>query len=280
VSWIASIDRRKLTVSDCSKRDRGKLPTTYKTRSATGGLGDSETVFQHLKANNFGIGDCEHDREVRFDDLAGSLKFGLKRAKDHGSIGPDQNVEDVKAMRSIMARESLTKSVIAALPDFCPIQGRTPMSPAIFQSKLSLNNSALRSVRRRCPCGPETPVLGEGYRSGSWARYGSVNGGEISEVGKPGFTDCSEGRKEGVKPFDHGGMGEDRVTESGRRHSRNHECLHGSNHLTGLGSQNSASKDSVSRLFDCSLQKPIHLAGGSCPRHREGSDRDLKNLNL
>jgi hypothetical protein len=65
-----------------------------------------------------------------------------------------------------------------------------------------------------------------GRSVGSWAPYGLVIGGEISEFGKPGVMDCSEGRKEGVIPFDHGGMGEDRITEFGRGHSRNHECLH------------------------------------------------------
>jgi hypothetical protein len=62
-----------------------------------GRLGDSQTVFQHLKANNFTIGDGEYDREVRLDDLVGSLELGLKRSKDHGSIVTGHNVEDVKA---------------------------------------------------------------------------------------------------------------------------------------------------------------------------------------
>lgn len=75
-------------------------------------------------------------------------------------------------------------------------------------------------------------------------------------------------------------MGEDRVTEFGRRHSRNHECLHGSNHLTRLGSQDGASKDPLSRLFDYGLQKTIHLAGGPGPRHGQRSDRNLENSNL
>ncbi len=62
---------------------------------------------------------------------------------------------------------------------------------------------------------------------------------------------------------------EDCVTEFGCRHSGNHECLHGSNHLTRLGSQDGASKGPLSRFFDCGFQKTIHLAGGPCPRHGE-----------
>ncbi len=107
-----------------------------------------------------------------------------------------------------------------------------------------------------------------------------IDSQSISRHAKTGRDGASEACKEGVKPFDHGRMGEDRVTEFGRRNSRNHECLHGSNHLTGLDSQDSASKDSLSRFFDRSFQKPSHLARSSCPRHRERSDRDLKNLNL
>ncbi len=52
----------------------GRLPTmvlAVKAWSAACRLGDSEAVFQHLKADNFTIGDGEHDREVRLDDLAG-----------------------------------------------------------------------------------------------------------------------------------------------------------------------------------------------------------------
>src|ERR1700757_3023850 len=185
-----------------------------------------------------------------------------------------------KLMRSIMARESLTKSVIAALPDFRPIHGRTPVSPAISHSTLSLNSLAISAGSAPLPMRPRNScarrrlsfwLMGSVWLSDCWRDI---------RVGKPGVTDCSEGRKEGVKPFDHRGMGKARVTEFGRRHSRNQECLHSSDHLTGLGSQNSASKDSLSRFFDRSFQKPIHLAGSSCPRHRERSDRDLKNLNL
>jgi hypothetical protein len=44
--------------------------------SAACGLGDRKAVFQHLKADNFTIGDGEHDREVRSDNLAGSLELG------------------------------------------------------------------------------------------------------------------------------------------------------------------------------------------------------------
>jgi len=63
----------------------------------------------------------------------------------------------------------------------------------------------------------------------------------------------SEAREKGVKPFDHRRMGEDRVAEFGRRHSRDHESLHGSNHLTRFGSQNGASEDPLSRFFDRGL---------------------------
>ena len=123
-------------------------------------LGDSETVFQHLKAYNFAIGDREHDREVRLDDLARSLEFGLERAKDHGRLVAGQNIEDVKADALNQARESLTKSVIAALPDFRPIHGRTPVSPAISHSTLSLNNLAISAGSVPLPMLPRN----------SWAR--------------------------------------------------------------------------------------------------------------
>jgi hypothetical protein len=49
-------------------------------------LGDSKAVVQHLKADNFAIGDGECDRKVRLDDLAGSLDLGLERTKYHGAI--------------------------------------------------------------------------------------------------------------------------------------------------------------------------------------------------
>ena len=46
-----------------------------KAWSAACRLGDSEAVFQHLKADNFTIGNAEHHREVRLDDLAGWLEL-------------------------------------------------------------------------------------------------------------------------------------------------------------------------------------------------------------
>jgi hypothetical protein len=69
-----------------TKAPSGRLSTmalAKKAWSATCRLGDSEAVFQHLKADNFTIGDSEHDREVCSDDFAGSLEFGHERAKDH-----------------------------------------------------------------------------------------------------------------------------------------------------------------------------------------------------
>src|SRR6266704_3737077 len=63
-----------------------------------------------------------------------------------------------KLTRSIMAREPLTKSVTAPLPDFCPIHGRTPLSPAIFHSIFSLKSFAISAgsaplpMRRRNSC--------------------------------------------------------------------------------------------------------------------------------
>jgi hypothetical protein len=90
----------------------------------------------------------------------------------------------------------------------------------------------------------------------------------------------SEGRKEGVKPLDHGQMGEHRITERGRRHLRHHYCLRGSNHLTRLGRQDGASEDPLSGFFDRDLKKTIHLTDGPCPRHGQWSDRDLENSNL
>jgi hypothetical protein len=48
-----------------------------------------------------------------------------------------------------MARESVTKSVMAALPDFRPIQGRTPVSPAISQSSLAISVGSAPLHRKR-----------------------------------------------------------------------------------------------------------------------------------
>src|SRR5436190_705088 len=60
-------------------------------------LGDREAVFQHLKADDFTIGDGEHNGKVRFDNLPGSLQLGRERTKDHCSIVAAQNVEDIEA---------------------------------------------------------------------------------------------------------------------------------------------------------------------------------------
>jgi hypothetical protein len=118
VSWIASINRRELMVSDCSKPDPGKPRTTHKTRSAASRLGYSETVFQHLKADNLTIGNGKHDCEVRLDDLAGSLDLDSNEPRMTARSLPAKMSRTLKLIRSIMARESLTKSVIAVLPDF------------------------------------------------------------------------------------------------------------------------------------------------------------------
>ena len=61
-------------------------------------LGDSEAVFQHLKAHNFTIGDGKHDCKVRLGNLAGSLELGRERAKYHCSIVAGQNVVDLDPM--------------------------------------------------------------------------------------------------------------------------------------------------------------------------------------
>src|SRR3989442_14207074 len=45
-----------------------------------------------------------------------------------------------------MARESLTKSVMAALPDFSPIQGRTPVLPALVD-RLKTVTVGIENVR-------------------------------------------------------------------------------------------------------------------------------------
>jgi hypothetical protein len=78
----------------------GRLPTmvlAVKAWSAACRLGDSEAVLQHLKADNFTVGDSEHDSEIRLDDFAGLLEFGHERTKDHRSIVTGQNVVDLEA---------------------------------------------------------------------------------------------------------------------------------------------------------------------------------------
>src|SRR5258706_11448536 len=66
-------------------------------RSAACRLRDGEAVFQHLKTDDCAISDGEHDREVRLDDLAGSLELGRERTEDHCSIVAGQNVVDLEA---------------------------------------------------------------------------------------------------------------------------------------------------------------------------------------
>jgi len=71
---------------------RGQGLNRARVGSAACCLGDSEAVFQHLKANNLTMGDGEHDREVRLKNLAGSLELGDERTNDYGSICAGQNV--------------------------------------------------------------------------------------------------------------------------------------------------------------------------------------------
>lgn len=68
-----------------------------KAGSGAGRLGDGEAVFEHLKADNFTIGDGEDDREVCVDDFGGALDFGHEGAKYHGSIVVGEDVADLEA---------------------------------------------------------------------------------------------------------------------------------------------------------------------------------------
>ena len=47
-------------------------------RSVACRLRDSEARFQHREADNFTIRDGEHDREIRFDELAVALELGCE----------------------------------------------------------------------------------------------------------------------------------------------------------------------------------------------------------
>jgi hypothetical protein len=49
--------------------------------SAACRFGESEAVFQHLKADDFTFGNDEHDGRFRLDDLAGSLELGHEATK-------------------------------------------------------------------------------------------------------------------------------------------------------------------------------------------------------
>jgi hypothetical protein len=131
-----------------------------KAWSAACRLGDGEAVFQHLKADNFTIGDAEHDREVRLDDLAGSLKFGRERTKDHWSITTGQNVVDLKGDPLDHGTRFINEVGEGAPAGLRPIQGKTPVSPAISHSRFSLNSLAISAGSAPLPMRPRN----------SWAR--------------------------------------------------------------------------------------------------------------
>jgi hypothetical protein len=106
-------------------------------------LGDSEAVLQHDEAGDFAPGNGQDDGKSRLDRLPHTLGSGRKLAEDYCPLSPARTSWTSKRSGSRRLRVSRMKSEMALRPVLRPIQGSTPVSPGMFQSRCGLHSMAI-----------------------------------------------------------------------------------------------------------------------------------------